>query len=302
MNIATILFVFNRPEHTKHVLQGLRENGITKLYVFIDAPRFKEEEVEVEKVKQLIQEIDWCETEVECKTKNEGLAESIIKGVSSIFQKGYEGVIVLEDDCVPKKDFMNFMYQALNYYKDDSKVMHISGFGLPIKKYSDKDVYFTPYPCSWGWATWAKDWNDCDFYNDSEYGKLLMDAERKKEFNYAGEAFAEFLEFQLKGKVNSWLIRWYFHIFSKKGRCVWSYRTLVNNKGFDGTGVHKNKIDRFNQRDSVDDESKVNFNFENDLKYNHKLIREFRRHFMGKSYKERLKTVLYLTTGVIVGK
>lgn len=299
---AVVLFVFNRPDHTKEVLKGLKKNKIKKLYVFGDGARTEEEKKQVEEVRDLIKNIDWCEIEVNFSDSNKGLANSVIQGVSYIFTKGYDSVIVLEDDCVPAENFISFMNQALCYYNNDDEVMHVSGFGLPIKKYTNADSYFTPYPCSWGWGTWSKYWNKCNFDNTEEYKCLLQNKDEIREFNYAGEAFSDFLRLQLEGKVNSWLIRWYFHIFKNEGKCVWVYDSLIKNEGFDGSGVHNNKIDRFNQKHLDTNNIKKDFIFENNKKYNEKLIREFRRHFMGKKYIEKIKTTIYLLTGILIGK
>jgi len=301
MNTAVVLFVYNRPEHTKAVLNGLEKNKLQKLYVFCDGLKKQEDFDKVEKTKNIVRNIDWCEVEFFENNKNLGLAQSVINGVSSIFKKEYDSIIVLEDDCVPNGDFLEFMNNSLAYYKDIPEVMHVSGFGLPIKKYTQADTYLTPYPCSWGWGTWKEVWQGCNFEQFDNYTKLLNDKHLKKEFDYPGAAFSEFLQMQLDGKVNSWLIRWYYYIFQNKGKCVWSYKTFIKNRGFDGSGVHKNKIDRFNQKN--DNENKLEiFKFEDNLSYNKNLIREFRRHFMGKKYTEKIKTSIYLLTGIIIGK
>lgn len=297
---AIMLFIYNRPAHTKRVLEGLKENNITELYVFSDGPKNEEDYEKVLETRRLIENISWCKVYNSFRNDNIGLANSIINGINSIIQKGYESFIVLEDDCVPKKEFIDYMKTALEYYEKNEKVMHISGFGLPIKKYTNADVYFTPYPCSWGWASWAKVWKKCDFNQIENYKLLLSDKEVKKKFNYAGEAFSDFLQMQLDGKVNSWLIRWYYHIFMNEGTCVWSYNSFIENTGFDGSGVHQNKLDRFNQKNNLMT-NKVLI-LEDDLNYNKKLIREFRRHFMGKKIIEKIKTSIYLLTGLIIGK
>lgn len=302
MDTAIILFVYNRPEHTQKVLNGLKNNKIDKLFVFCDGIRKPEEEPLVQQTIKMINDIDWCEVDFTISEKNKGLATSVIKGVSDIFSKGFDSVIVLEDDCIPDQHFINYMKSTLAYYKDTSEVMHVSGFGLPLKKYTSSDIYFTPYPCSWGWGTWAETWGKCDFNQQENYKELLGDKNKVREFNYSGEAFSEFLEMQLQGKVNSWLIRWYFYIFQNNGKCVWSYESHIRNAGFDGSGVHKNKIDRFNQKVSVREYDKFTLKFEEKISYNPKLIREFRRHFMGKKFLEKAKTSIYLLTGVIVGR
>ncbi|MBK0007173.1 glycosyltransferase [Bacillus sp. S35] len=298
MKNAVILFVYNRPQHTQRVIEGLKKNHIEKLYVFSDGAAKEVDQQLVNDTRNLIKNIDWCEVEAVYHTNNKGLAESVINGVTQVFSKGYERVIVLEDDCVPNENFVSFMNSAFDYYENDDEIMHVSGFGLPINKYTNSDTYFTPYPCSWGWGTWSKYWKECDFYQHSAYKELLENEVDIKKFNYAGQAFSAFLEAQIQGKVNSWLIRWYYHIFINNGKCVWSYESLIKNKGFDGTGAHKVKYDRFNQKNICVNKSE--FVFENNKKINSKLIKEFRRYFIGRSMTEKIKTILYQLTGLIV--
>lgn len=298
---AILLFVYNRPKHTRKVLEGLQESNINKLIVFSDGARSNNDQAEVNEVRELFKNIAWCDIDLRSSESNKGLARSIIEGVTEIFDNGYERVIVLEDDCVPKPDFFEYMHKSLDFYEANEKVMHISGFGLPLKKHTNPDNYFTPYPCSWGWGTWKKYWLDCNFDQNEAYKKLLQNNDEVKRFNTAGEAFSEFLTMQMQGKVNSWLIRWYFYIYQNDGRCAWAYDSFINNKGFDGTGEHSNTIDRFNQKNKLK-KNINNFKFENNLIFNKNLIREFRRHFMGKRKIEKIKTTIYLTTGLILGK
>ena len=39
MKTGIALFVYNRPEHTKRVLEGLKKNNINKFYIFADGPK-----------------------------------------------------------------------------------------------------------------------------------------------------------------------------------------------------------------------------------------------------------------------
>ncbi|WP_180232398.1 sugar transferase [Priestia megaterium] len=298
---AVILFVFNRPDHTKKTLQGLKENSVSKLHVFCDGARNLDEKKKVKEVRKLIDEIEWCEVEKHFSEINLGLASSVINGISKIFSEGYNSVTVLEDDCTPKKGFIDYMNKLLEHYQHNEKVMHVSGFGLPIKKYTNRDVFLTPYPCSWGWGTWKEVWEGCNFELLDEYKSVLENTELKNKFNYAGEGFSKFLSLQLEGKVNSWLIRWYYYIFSQNGLCVWSYDSLIANNGFDGSGIHKVKRDRFNQKAEAEFTGK-DIKFEDNFDLNKNLIREFRRFFIGSSLIEKVRTYIYLKTGFLIEK
>lgn len=291
---AIILFAFNRPDHFSRVLAGLKENNVNEIFIFVDGPRLGNEEdlKGIDKVKKLVESIDWCKVNYKFNDKNIGLANSVINGITEIFNKGYEKVIVIEEDCIPKTGFIQYMTEAFNFYDDVDDVMHISGFGLPIKKRDNFDTYINPYPCSWGWGTWNKYWEKCDFYNVNGYNELLNNSYEIKEFNKAGEGFSEFLQKQVMGKVDSWLIRWYYYIFKNNGKCVWVYESLIFNIGFDGSGKHKVGFDRFNQTNNNRTANKE-IKFTKNLKFNEKIIKEFRRYFMGTKTLEKVKTLIY---------
>ena len=298
MKTAVILFVYNRPQHTSKVIEGLKNNDIDELFVFSDGIKNDKHREDVLKTRDIINNINWCSVIKEYSDINKGLATSVIYGVNKVFNMGYDRVIVIEDDCVPKDDFINFMNEAFDFYENDSKVMHISGFGLPMKQKIDTSTYITPYPCSWGWGTWKKYWVECNFNDIDGYKRLLNDKKEIKRFNRSGSAFSEFLEKQLKGEVNSWLIRWYYHIYKQNGVCIWKTNSSINNQGFDGTGVHKVRFDRFNQQNIDKDEE---FKFEQSNISREKIIKEFKRFFINKTFIERIKTIIYMYTGITLG-
>lgn len=301
LKTAIIYYCYNRLDHTKKSLPKIIEYKSTlPLFVFCDgAKRSDEKEVNEVRdyVKQTTHDLDKCE--VVLRDTNFGLAPNVINGVDLVFNKGFEAVIVLEDDCVPKSDFFNYMDNALRYYSLYPKVMHVSGFGLPLKKKIDKDSYITPYPCSWGWGTWRNKWKECNFEDEKAYQKILSDKSLLELFDWSGKSFSYFLELQLKGDVNSWLIRWYVHIFNNKGLSVWASSSKLENIGFDGTGEHKVKFDIYNQKSTnVPNE----YTFENDLTFKKPIIKEFRRYFMGPKLINKVKTLFYVKTGIIFDK
>ena len=95
---------------------------------------------------------------------NKGLAKSIIEGVSQIIEKTGK-VIVLEDDCVSSKDFLNYMNSALDYYEENDKVWSIGGYSVNLDFPNDYeyDTYVMGRTCSYAWGTWKNRWNLVDW-------------------------------------------------------------------------------------------------------------------------------------------
>ena len=302
IKIAVIYFCYNRVDHLKRSLPKIIEfKNELPLFVFCDGPKnhnqTKTSEV-IDYVKQSTKDIENCK--IILRENNLGLAKNVISGVNEIFNLGFDAVTVLEDDCIPNNNYFNYMENTLNYYKDFENVMHVSGFGMPLKYKPSKDTYITPYPCSWGWGTWKNKWIECDFDDKAYYKKILSDTSLIKIFNSSGKSFSYFLTLQTKNEVNSWLIRWYAHIFKSKGVCIWATDSKLKNIGFDGSGQHKVKRDIYNQKELSNIEE---YDFqENTATFNKDIIKQFRQFFMGPNLIDKIKTLLYLKTGFLFEK
>lgn len=296
---AVVFFCYNRPKKTKESLTKILQfKGDLPVFVFSDGDQkgLSSKIIEVRNI------LDECKHDIETivlRKKNFGLAQNVISGISFVFNKGFDSVIVFEDDCVPDASFFPFVNDALKTLRLNRKVMHISGFGLPMKFKPPKGYYYSPYPCSWGWATWKDRWDKCDFEDNSYYRQVLNNKELRDQFDWAGKSFSHFLKLQQKEAVNSWLIRWYAHIFKNNGVCLWPSYTCLKNIGFDGSGIHQVSFDRFNQPTN----HKIKrVNFDNEIKLDAYTITHFKQFFMGPKLINKLKTVLYNLTGMFFEK
>ena len=125
-----VLFVYNRPWHTQQTVEALQKNvyaAESELIIYADAAKNDHAEEKVQEVRKYIKSITGFKSVeiIEQKT-NQGLANSIINGVTEVVNK-YGRIIVLEDDIVTSKWFLKYMNDALEVYKDEEKVMEISG-------------------------------------------------------------------------------------------------------------------------------------------------------------------------------
>lgn len=239
MRIATIVFTYNRSYHTEKTLEALKRNDLLleKLFIFQDGLKCEEDREEWKKVKAIISSIDWCNNEVIERDINLGLSASIVSGINFVM-KEYEAVIVLEDDCVTHPKFMRFVTDALEKFKDNRKVYQVSGYVWPVEvKENGTDAYFTGRSCSWGWATWKDRWAEYK----QDYGilaRIKRDKNLSKQFHIWGEDLESYLYGNITGQINSWAVFWSLVILEKGGYCLNPYESLIDNIGFDGSGVH----------------------------------------------------------------
>lgn len=235
-----LLFVYNRPDHLKQLIASLQANAEaaqSMLFIYTDAARNKADEEQVNKVREVIRHIDgFAAIEVIERTTNWGLARNIIGGVTEQIQR-YGRVIVLEDDLVVAPYFLRFMNDALEAYKDEPQVGHIQACDF-TQDASLPDTFLIKFTGSWGWATWERAWQH--FNPDGQ--ALLSELESRhltRRFDFNGNyRFTRMLRRQVQGKNNSWAIRWNASLFLKDMLSLNVGRSLVQNKGFDGSGTH----------------------------------------------------------------
>ena len=241
MNCAPILlFVYNRPEHTQRCIESLKRNSLatdSTLYIYADGAKDDTQQAAVNEVRSYIHTIrGFKETIIIERDENWGLARNIIDGVTTQVNQ-YGRVIVLEDDLVVAPYFLQFMNDALETYQDEPKVGHIQACDF-TQDPSLPDTFLIKWTGSWGWATWDRAWKH---FNPN--GKeLLQELEQRKltrTFDFNGKyGFTRMLRRQIKGKNNSWAIRWNASLFLKDILSLNVGRSLVQNEGFDGSGTN----------------------------------------------------------------
>lgn len=245
MYAPLVLFAYKRVDKLEECLEALQSNtGVENhiLYVFCDGPKKEEDIFKVKEVrdylhefknKKVFKEVCIIESDI-----NKGLAKSIISGVSDVISN-YGKVIVLEDDIITTSDFLEYMNSALEYYEKLEQYGSISAFTLPIKgltKY-EKDIYVTRKGECWGWGTWKDRWEKVD-WSVSDFQEFITNRSIQKEFSQIQYGIDKMLIAQMEGKIDSWAVRWCYHLFKNELLTVYPKVSKTKNIGFDGSGTH----------------------------------------------------------------
>jgi len=275
------IFTYNRPLHTKRLIQSLSANKLakdSKIYIFSDSAKNPSDEEKVDQVRTYLDKIDAFEDLTIIKQdKNLGLAKSVISGVSSILLE-HRKIIVIEDDLSLTPNYLTFMNDALTTYQENPKVFSITGFAYPISVPPDYnyDAYFS-YRCnSWGWGTWADSWGKAD-WEMNDYATFRSNKQLCKQFLRGGDDLVGMLDAQMEGRIDSWAIRWCYAHFKNDAYCLYPTESKVINHGFDGSGTHcVADPDRF-YNIKTDDNEKLEFNFPANIEIDRRLLKEFQK-------------------------
>lgn len=234
------LFVYKRLEHTQQAIQALQNNDLAKnspLIIYSDYARSAFEVDQVLAVREFCKSVSGFKSvEIIERSHNFGLAASIIAGVTEVLSK-YDQIIVIEDDLVVAPYFLKFMNDGLRKYEGDERVISIHGYVYPTKNMPLKIFFLRGADC-WGWATWSRGWK---LFNQN--GSALIDelTSRKllSEFDFNGAyPFSKMLKNQIRGRNDSWAIRWHASAFLANKLTLYPSRSLIQNMGFDGKGSH----------------------------------------------------------------
>lgn len=215
-----IIFAFNRLDALINVITSLllnEEAQESDLFVFVDGARegkVGERELVCSVCRYIENIVGFKSVNYTFSETNKGLGNSVIKGVTEVINR-YGKAIVLEDDLILAPNFLFFMNQGLDKYKEEKSVFSICGYSNKVKVPKDYsyDTYFCTRSSSWGWATWADRWNSVDWEleNFDKYHIL------KKEFNrWGGSDCWKMLNDWKCGRNKSWAIRFCFAQFLQK--------------------------------------------------------------------------------------
>lgn len=241
--VPVLFLVFNRPQHTRAVLERIRQARPLKLYVHSDGarPHISGETEKVMEVRAVLQKkIDWgCEVKTLYRNENQGLRNGVQDALNWFFKSEPCG-IVLEDDCVPDPSFFPFCEEILEYYKDDPQVMHIGCSNLAEDDTGglQESYVFSRFSFVWGWAGWRRAWE-----------KMSPDLEGLEEFERMGairqlvddpKAQAYMLDkFHVTQcrENNSWAYAWFYSILRNNGLCIVPKANLIQNVGVGEEGA-----------------------------------------------------------------
>ncbi|OFX73144.1 MAG: hypothetical protein A2X12_03890 [Bacteroidetes bacterium GWE2_29_8] len=240
-----ILFVYNRPEHTRLTIEALQKNKLASesiLYIFCDGLKTKDNKSEAlhNDVKRIINSIKgFKDLIIKERNANYGLAKSIVDGVSYVLNI-HGKAIVLEDDLITSEYFLQFMNDSLNVYDGCDNIYSVQGYMFPIET-NRKNELLLPFTSTWGWGTWKSKWEYLEL--DLAEKEVIRNSKYLKErFNLGDYSYSDMLTFE----NNSWGIKWYYSVFRRNGLCVFPPRTLIKNVGFDNSGTNCNEDTSFN--------------------------------------------------------
>lgn len=247
LKVPILFLVFNRPEETRQVFNSIKKVKPKKLFIAADGARKgnKSDKKNIKKVRKIISQINWkCEVKTLYRKDNLGCKLAVSGAIDWFFENVKEGII-LEDDCLPTTDFFYFCEKLLSKYRNNPKVMMISGTNYLGNKFvSNYDYIFSQYHSVWGWATWKRAWDKYDI-NMSKWP-----INKNTVFPYTNKMAKKYLSSMFsvvkKGRLDTWDAQWFYTCLTSKGVSIVPRVNMISNIGI--KGAHTNKSQEHNNR------------------------------------------------------
>ena len=240
-----LLITFNRPEHTRRVLETIVAAQPHDLYVFQDGAREGNESdamkcAEVRKTVEDLPKSSQVILHTNYSDRNLGCGAGPMTGIDWFFGQVEEG-IVMEDDCLPHPDFFGYCEELLERYRNDEKVRFISSTLYDNRWQCEASYDFSRYMVTGAWAGWRRTWKgfDLDLHNlDAKAFRkhVLRLTDNRAEANWWYSIVKEIQ--QDENKKSYWDYQMQIHLFKDSALTIHPQRNLVSNIGFDGEGTH----------------------------------------------------------------
>lgn len=250
LDVPVLLIVYRRPDLTSQVFERIAAARPQRLFIAADGPRHPGEADACDAARRAATAVTWpCEVRTEFSATNLGCRIRVSSALDWFFTSCDSG-IVLEDDCLPAPEFFEFCRILLERYREDARVVHISGESYRRVRSGEASYCFSKYALIWGWATWRRAWRSYDLdmktwpaFRRESAALALYDTEDERA--YWDGAFQQMYE----GQLSTWDYAWMYACLTQ-GLSIHPAVNLVRNIGTPEGATHMSSTNPFSSRPS----------------------------------------------------
>jgi len=257
-----LILVYNRKKHLYNCIESLKQCRLadkTDLFIASDAGKTTDDQIIIQDIREYCATIKgFNKVEIISYEKNLGVEKAYNNAVDYILSK-YDRFIFSEDDNIFSPNFLEYINDGLECYKNDKQVFAICGYCPPIKlkKYT-YDIIKHITCCVWGIGFWKEKYNKVDFfmnnYQQQIYKYIKKDLIKKLSF----PVFYE-IERCIKEKKATGDVAMSYHCYINNMYNIYPKLSLVRNMGFDGSGLHMKENQGFDEQHIHDGFYKIQF-------------------------------------------
>lgn len=158
--IAVLVIFYTRTDNLRTLISHLQLIRPRKIYFASDGPKSEMEADLVSRCRHIISSADWdCDVELLYSDLNLGLSQRNLTAVDTVMATE-EGVLVLEDDCIPRPQILRYVQTVLERESENKLLGVISCFNpLGDTRFLSRHAYFmSPTFRPWGFYISKQKW------------------------------------------------------------------------------------------------------------------------------------------------
>ena len=228
-----LVFSYNRPSHLKRVLISLESYKEKNIFIIVDGPKNKKDILIQKEIYKVILGDHKVKINNIFRKKNLGLAESIVKSLD-FFSKKYEYLIIIEDDCIPRKEFFPYIKKSIKLSKKNNSIGAICGFQLPNlheKNNGKLNLYLMNHFIPWGWSILSRNWNEFR----EEFKSVISKKNKKLKMP---KNLKKIIKKTKNRDKKIWTKNFILYNYLKGNKFLFPGKCLIKNIGFDGSGIN----------------------------------------------------------------
>lgn len=262
-SIVIAVFCYKRAGKLKACIEALLKNPECPnfdIIFFSDGYKSEQDKNGVLETRSYIESITGFKNVIKhFRERNLSTGPNFHEGIEYL-RNNYEEFIVVEDDLIVSSNYIKYMLDALDFYRNEKSVFCVTGYVYPINigLYPFDTIIYKRF-CSYGWAGWADRFKNV-IWSNKELDVLMKTLPGfEKQLNAEGYDLSRMLRKQIDGRISTWDVQLQVHVSQNNLKVVYPALSKVNNIGFDEESTNTYGINYLIT--PFDDGSKRDFKF-----------------------------------------
>lgn len=241
-DIPVLLLTYKRVDSVVTLIDLLRVIGTKNIYFANNAPRNSKEKEITDEVRSLKSLIDWdCSVVEFFKITHLDVKHSIVSSIDQFFENVEFGII-LEDDCIPSRDFFQYVADTYNQCYSNNYPIFISGDNFDeLTTY--RKARLSKYCHIWGWASNRSLWTyyDKDLLRLTDFSTVYNWFFSNNRFNFKERIYWYGILLNVKYNfIVTWDYQLIFTMWENNLYSILPNSNLVHNIGFNSDATNTN--------------------------------------------------------------
>ena len=160
--LSVLIVGYRRADNILKILEICRDSGISNIYLSVDGPKPENakgvsDHFEIQRNIAKFKLNFSGNLIIHLRERNVGCAATVMSSCDWFFKHTDYGV-VLEDDCIPTKDFFLFAKSMKQKICSDKRIWLACGTQFAPKELIDNSAIISRYALTWGWVTSQQKW------------------------------------------------------------------------------------------------------------------------------------------------